>query len=655
MKITSKNLKEMENLVQKANHNYYAESNSIMSDREYDELVRAIQDYYKENNIENKGPTAKVGSSLSDNRFKKVEHKTPMLSLANTYSVDEIKDWITKFDDKEWVAEQKLDGISCSLIYENGVLVRGLTRGDGKVGEDITASIMCIDDIPKRLSKPLNIEVRGELLIPKIIFAIINFDRTANNLRPFATSRNLVSGTIRTLDTEVVKSRQLAFRAYYILGGEDRYQAKILETLTDLGFKIPISKLINDISEADLNSILDELNDKNFAFDTDGVVFKVNDTEKWKESTAKVPKWAFAYKYPTEEVKTKLKEVIWQVGRTGKITPVGILEPVMISGTMVSRATLNNPNYLKDLDLKLNDTVVIAKAAEIIPQILYPVLSERDESARDIEIPKLCPDCRSKLEMNGENLFCRNPKCRSKVEASLVYFADRQHMNIVGLGERTVSVLFKNELIETFSDIYKLKDKVDRLLSLEGFDKIKVSKLLESIEDSKKQPFNKLLAAIQLPGVGNVTANDIALAFESWEVMRVSTVEDFRTIKGINNIAVAIVNAIKDIDSEMAELERLGLPMKMKMTKNLIPVAITGSFAISRADLGHRLSLIGFDLGSLTSKSMALIIGDKPSQDKINKAMSSNIPLIDSSKLTEYSNTKFKKLAELLGGVKKCV
>lgn len=531
--LTLKDIREMEKMVAKYNEAYYNDNESLVSDKTYDDLVRTIQDWYKENDLTNVGVTSKVGSSLVvNNRLNKIRHRMPMLSLSNSYNLDEVQEFLTKYNIKEWVAENKMDGLSLSVTYYNGKIIKAATRGDGVVGEDVLQSVMQISNIPSQISVTREFEVRGEVLIPRKEFEKINEQQDELGLQRFANSRNLASGTLRQLDTTLVKRRGLKFVAYYICNPINiETQDAVLETLKDLGFEIP--NFIVSKNSPNLQSTVDALRHNN-EYDTDGVVFKNRYLKEWTETTSKVPKWAFAYKYPTQQVESKLIGVTWQVGRTGKITPVAELEPVVISGTTVSRATLHNINEVRKKDIRVNDYVTVEKAGEIIPQVVGPVVSKRSKlDAIEIKAVSSCPECGGEVVERDSNFFCINPECRSKKIESIAYFADRVNMNIQGLGRSTVTKLVDNGLLTDIPSIYELKHYRDTLVKLDKMSDRSVDKLLDEIELSRKQSFGKLLGSLGIDTVGRSVGQALATKYPNWLALIKGTANQYFDVKGI--------------------------------------------------------------------------------------------------------------------------
>ena len=530
-----------EKQIRQWNNAYYANNESLVSDKIYDDTVAEVLAWYKEHpEIENYGPTAEVGSSLPNSKLPKIKHNKRMLSLANSYSIDEVKEFLKRYNITSWVAEQKMDGLSLSLWYVYGKLERAVTRGDGEYGEDVTKAACEIESIPKELHCGFNkipfIEIRGEVLIPRKKFEEINAQQLERELPTFATSRNLASGTLRQLDVSLVKERGLEFVAYYIVNSTDndiyshikfqtttpggdflsgKYQRDMLELLRDyLMFEVP-EHLVDEDIEYSINQLK-----HNKKYDTDGVVFKNNHISEWTEETAKTPKWAFAYKYPTEQVETKLLGVTWQVGRTGKITPVAELEPVTISGTVVSRATLHNMDEITKKDIRIRDYVIVEKAAEIIPQVVCLVVDKRSIDAYPITPPTKCPICGGDVTKRDASFYyCVGRNCAARVVETISYFADRSNMNIMGLGRSTVEKLVEAGLLTDIASIYELKNHRDKLIQLDKLSEKSVDKLLAEIEDSRNRDFGVLLGSLGIPRIGRTNGRRLGNTYHGWKAL----------------------------------------------------------------------------------------------------------------------------------------
>lgn len=583
--------------IEKHNNLYYNEDNPIISDMEYDKLIRELRDLeesdpnlkveYEIKNSkvgsgseksenENVSPTEKIGGIASE-KFSKVRHRVPMLSLSNTYNISEIEDFdkrVKKIIDVkkkiDYVLELKLDGLSISLIYENGVLKQGITRGDGQIGEDVTENIMEIESIPKKLKEPISLEVRGEVILPISEFGRINQEREDEGEDVFANPRNAAAGTIRQLDKSIVKERKLDCYLYYLVNAEEygmKTHKESIEYIEKLGFKTTkIFELYNDFGKLEKAIDVWRTKREKLDYETDGLVIKVNEFEHYDELgyTTKSPRWAIAYKFPAEQVKTKLYDVTFQVGRTGVVTPVAELEAVNLSGSVVKRASLHNFDEIRRKEIKIGDNVIIEKAAEIIPQVVNVVFEDRKGDEKDIEVPTNCPICDSELvkEEGQVALKCLNPQCPEKVKREIAYFVSRDAMNITGLGEKIVEKFIELGKIKTVIDIYSLKNYAEELENLEKMGKKSVENLINSIEESKKQGFSKVLYALGIPFVGKFNANLLTKNYNSIELLKEKSIEDLLEIKGIGDkVAVAVHTYLNDENNwaKIVALKEIGL------------------------------------------------------------------------------------------------
>lgn len=654
--------------IEKHNNLYYNEDNPIISDMGYDKLIRELRDLEETNpNLkveyeiknskvgfgneksenENVSPTEKIGGIASE-KFSKVRHRVPMLSLSNTYNISEIEDFdkrVKKIIDVkkkiDYVLELKLDGLSISLIYENGILKQGITRGDGQIGEDVTENIMEIESIPKKLKEPISLEVRGEVILPISEFGRINQEREDEGEDVFANPRNAAAGTIRQLDKSIVKERKLDCYLYYLVNAEEygmKTHKESIEYIEKLGFKTTkIFELYNDFGKLEKAIDVWKTKREKLDYETDGLVIKVNEFEHYDELgyTTKSPRWAIAYKFPAEQVKTKLYDVTFQVGRTGVVTPVAELEAVNLSGSVVKRASLHNFDEIRRKEIKIGDNVIIEKAAEIIPQVVNVVFEDRKGDEKDIEVPTNCPICDSKLvkEEGQVALKCLNPQCPEKVKREIAYFVSRDAMNITGLGEKIVEKFIELGKIKTVVDIYSLKDYAEELENLEKMGKKSVENLINSIEESKKQGFSKVLYALGIPFVGKFNANLLTKNYNSIELLKEKSVEDLLEIKGIGDkVAVAVHTYLNDENNwaKIVALKEIGLQFETEETeeKEIEDNPIKGKSFLATGKLEKYkrndikdiiLAKGGNYLSGVTKKLDYLIAGEKAGS-KLSKA-----------------------------------
>lgn len=579
-----KNYTNLKNKIEKYNNLYYNEDNPIISDMEYDGLLRKLKEMEKEYpallEIDD-SPTEKIGGTAS-NKFSKVEHKVPMLSLSNTYNIAEIEDFdkrvkkMINFSEKiEYILELKLDGLSISLIYENGNLTRAVTRGDGKIGEDVTENIMEIESIPKKLKEPISLEVRGEIILPIQNFNKINEEREENGEEVFANPRNAAAGTIRQLDSTIVSKRGLDCYLYYLVNAENygiKTHLESIKFIEKLGFKTTkVFEKYSDFKTLEKSIEKWRIKREKLDYETDGLVIKINDFSFYETLgyTTKSPRWAIAYKFPAEQVKTRLLDVTFQVGRTGVVTPVAELEAVNLSGSVVKRASLHNFDEIRRKDIKIGDNVIVEKAAEIIPQVVNVVFDDRKGTEKEIKEPESCPACGTKLvkEEGLVALKCLNPHCPEKIKREISYFVSRDAMNISGLGEKIVEKFIELEKIKTVVDIYFLENYRNELENLEKMGKKSVENLLNSINESKNQDFSKVLYALGIPFVGKFNANLLSKTFKDIDVLKEKSVEELLEVKGIGDKAAIAVNTFLNNENNwkiITELKEIGLKFKFE-------------------------------------------------------------------------------------------
>ena len=579
-----KNYTNLKNKIEKYNNLYYNEDNPIISDMEYDRLLRKLKEMEKEYPALLKiddSPTEKIGGTAS-NKFSKVEHKVPMLSLSNTYNIAEIEDFdkrvkkMINFSEKiEYILELKLDGLSISLIYENGNLTRAVTRGDGKIGEDVTENIMEIESIPKKLKEPISLEVRGEIILPIKNFNKINEEREEKGEEVFANPRNAASGTIRQLDSTVVSKRGLDCYLYYLVNAENygiKTHLESIKFIEKLGFKTTkVFEKYSDFKTLEKSIKKWRIKREKLDYETDGLVIKINDFSFYETLgyTTKSPRWAIAYKFPAEQVKTRLLDVTFQVGRTGVVTPVAELEAVNLSGSVVKRASLHNFDEIRRKDIKIGDNVIVEKAAEIIPQVVNVVFDDRKGTEKEIKEPENCPACGTKLvkEEGLVALKCLNPHCPEKIKREISYFVSRDAMNISGLGDKIVEKFIELEKIKTVVDIYFLENYREELENLEKMGKKSVENFLNSINESKNQDFSKVLYALGIPFVGKFNANLLSKTFKDIDVLKEKSVEELLEVKGIGEKAAIAVNTFLNNENNwkiITELKEIGLKFKFE-------------------------------------------------------------------------------------------
>ena len=647
------------------NYNYYVNNNPEIEDNVFDQLMaeltgleNAFPEFFDANS-----PSQRVGSDINV-EFKQVAHKHQMLSLSNTYTEEEVQEFdqrVRKLTDDpfEYICELKFDGTSISLSYENGVLVRAITRGDGEKGDDVTANVKTIKSIPLRLKGdfPSEFEIRGEILLPFSVFEMLNREREEIGEQPFANPRNAASGTLKLQNSSVVASRKLDAYFYHILGNNlpDDGHFELLQHAASWGFKISEhTRKCRDLQG--IYSFLHEWNIRrtDLPVATDGVVIKINSTRLQRELgfTAKSPRWAIAYKFKAERVTTTLKSVSYQVGRTGAITPVANLEPVLLAGTVVKRATLHNADVIKNLDLHLGDVVYVEKGGEIIPKIISVDLSSRHPMSEPVNFIERCPECNSRLiRQEGESAFyCPNDTgCPTQLKGKLEHFIGRKSMNIDGLGSETIDLLFQNNLIKDVADLYELKR--GDLVNLDRLGEKSATRILESLESSKNVPFERVLFSLGIRYVGETVAKKLARELKSIDLIANATCEELTGVEEIGDkIAESITNWFK-IDQNKRLIERLkNHQLKLEIiseqkegqTEKLkgLSIIISGTFGkFSREGLKEFIELHGGkNVTSISAKTDYLVAGENIGPSKLEKAQKLKIPVISEDELVELTN-----------------
>lgn len=654
-----KRMDDLITIIEQLNYEYYTIDNPSVSDQEYDRYVNElIQLEKKHPELARKdSPTQKVGNIVID-EFEKVKHQIPMLSLGNVFNESEL----IQFDERikkegvhpNYVCELKIDGLAVSLLYEDGILIRGATRGDGVVGEDITHNVKTIKSIPKKLTEKVSIEVRGEIYMSKLSFEQANKEREQEGQSLFMNPRNAAAGSVRQLDSSIAEKRGLDAFIYHLPNALEydintHYEA--LEYLKELGFVInPNTKLVNNIDEV-IHYIEDAgQKRKTLPYEIDGVVIKLNNIDDQQQLgfTAKYPKWATAYKFPAEEVVTRLKDIIFTVGRTGQITPNAILEPVLISGSMVGRATLHNEDFVNDLDLRIGDMVTIRKAGDVIPEVVGPLSDRRDGTEIPFQMIDNCPICNSKLvrKENESDYFCINESCDARKIEGLIHFASRDAMNIEGLGESIIEDFYNFGYIKTIPDIYNLVSKKEEMMELEGFGPKKIDNLLTSIENSKKNNLEKLLFGLGIRQVGSKMSKIISKQYKTMDVFMNITEDDLLNIPDIGPIiAKNIVEYFHNpTNLEMIKtLKEQGLNMNSSgstiLEKEFITgktFVITGTLSRSRDEIQEELESYGANVTSSVTKKTDVVIVGENAGSKYEKAKELNVIIWDENELNEH-------------------
>lgn len=654
-------LAEAEKLRREIRHNeylYYVLDAPEITDAEYDRMMvrlRELEARYPDS-IPADSPTQRVGGRASS-QFTEVRHLEPLLSLGNVFSAEELR----AFDERvhsglpagskvEYVMEPKIDGLACSLIYENGKLVRAATRGDGVVGENVTANVRTIRSIPLTLKVPEGeavpelLDVRGEVYMPRQAFMRLNEQRAERGESEFANPRNAAAGSLRQLDPQVTASRSLSFFAYYLVGeGAQPKHSESLALLAHYGFKVSENyKVVENIDEAikyigDFNELRQGL-----SYDTDGAVIKVNDVYQQRilGATGKDPRWATAYKYPPEQAETTLEDIDWRVGRTGVLTPTAVLTPVKLSGSVISRATLHNEDFIRAKDIRIGDRVVINKAGEIIPEVLRVVVEKRTGDEKEVEIPSVCPECGWRVERQGEEaaIRCTNPHCPALGREGLIHFVSRDAMNIDGCGPSVINALLDAGLVRDAADLYSLRK--EDLLKLERMGEKSADNLLSALTESKKNELDKLLFALGIRHVGAKVARILATEFGSMEKLQQAQPEELAQIRDIGDkiaeSAVTWLNVPANIDL-VERLAAAGLTMTFTppasqednpfFGKTLV---FTGTMpTLGRAEAKTMAQDVGAKVSGSVSKKTDYVIAGAEAGSKLEKAQQLGVTVID--------------------------
>jgi DNA ligase (NAD+) len=654
-----KRIDELTEIINKANYEYYVLNISNITDQEFDKYLRELEileEKYPEF-ASSSSPTKRVGGEVID-KFEKVRHNIPMLSLPDVFSEEEIVAFFKRIgeeiDNPEYVCEQKIDGLSVSLRYEHGKLVSAATRGDGKVGENILHNVKTIKSIPLKLNKDIDIEVRGEIYMDYKTLDELNKKRQENNEPLLQNVRNAASGSIRQLDSKIAAQRKLNSWIYHLPNPEDygiKTHMEALKFMKELGFKVnPANKVIKTLDEM-LEYIETTQNSRStLEYAIDGIVIKVNNLETQKKLgyTSKYPRWAIAYKFPALEVYTKLTDIIFTVGRTGRITPNAVLEPVIVMGSTIKRATLHNEDYINSKNLMINDIVSIRKAGDVIPEVVKPLIERRTGVEISFKMIENCPICQTKLiKKEGQvDHYCPNIHCPARKIESLIHYASKHAMDIDGLGDEIIEDFFNLGYIKSIKDIYFLNEHKEDLEELEGYGKKSIDNLLTAIEESKKRSVERLIFGLGISGIGDKTALLLAKKYKNLDNLMAATYEDLLSIKDIgptlsqniydffeepNNIE--LINELKKLNINM---DYLGEDEKYNNLITNKKFVITGTISKMNRDEIKKIieSYGGTCSESVSSKTDIVIVGQNPGS-KYDKALSLNIPIWDEEKLEE--------------------
>ncbi len=657
-------------LLKKYSDAYYNENKSLISDYEYDKLLKELEELekkYPEYASEN-SPTQNVGASVRENKFKKVEHVHPMLSLANSYNSGEVLDFIERIKKRieneqelKYCLEVKLDGLSISLTYEQGKLVRAVTRGDGYIGEDVTENIMQIESVVKELPQAIDMEIRGEVVLPLENFEKLNAARYEKGEELFANPRNAASGTLRQLDSRIVKERGLDAYFYFLVEAEKlgiKSHSESIKFLESLGIKTTgIFEILENSKQIDERIIFWEKEREKLPYETDGLVIKVDEINLWEEIgyTSKTPRWAIAYKFPAHQVSTILNDITWQVGRTGKLTPVAELEEVELSGSRVKRASLHNINEIQRKDIRIGDRVFIEKAAEIIPQVVKAIKEDRKGNEKIIVEPENCPVCNHKLEREEGlvDIKCVNEECPAKIQGEIEYFVSRDALNIMGLGSKIVEKFIELGYIKNVADIYDLKNHREDLEKLDKMGKKSIDNLLSSIENSKTREYDKVIYSLGISFIGKVASKILAKSSKNIDNLSKMSFEELITIDGIGEIAAKEIISYfsKEKNKNLIKtLKEKGLKFEITETENSQisenknfsgkTFLFTGTLKhFTRDQIKEEIEKLGGKNLSAVSKNLDYLIVGEKAGSKLKKAQEiSSIKILTEEEFIELKD-----------------
>lgn len=667
--VQSKDLEQakerLEQLKSELNHhayNYYVLDKPNITDAEYDQMYNELENLEKAHPewITSDSPTQRIGDQLLEG-FTKVEHAEAMYSLGNAFNEEEVGAFIQRVQNQteqevEFMVECKIDGLAIALTYENGAFVRGATRGDGTVGEDITTNLRTIRSLPLKLKEPVSVEVRGEAYMPKDVFKQLNDEREETGEVPFANPRNAAAGGLRQIDPKAVSKRRLNMFLYSALYNDDfdvESQAELFEQLQFLGFRTnPLRKLCKNQTEVMdfIHQIEEERHD--LPYEIDGIVIKVNDVALQQQLgyTVKAPRWAIAYKFKADIAETKLNEVEWTVGRTGVVTPTAVMDPVQLAGSTVQRASLHNVDLIEALDVRIGDTVEIHKAGDIIPEIVSVVMSQRPEDSQPLPIPTTCPRCDAELVRLNEEvaLRCVNPLCPAQKLAKMIHFSSRNAMNITGLGDKIMEHLINQALVSDPSDLYTLEQ--EDFLTLPNTKEKSATKYQDAIEESKSNSLERLLFGLGIRHVGSKAARLISEKFRKIEAIQQASTEDFETIDGIGPmISQAIVEYFEMEESNelIQRLQEAGVntdylgvvPEEIDLKDNFFAnqtVVLTGSMeTLTRGEAKKRLENLGAKVTGSVSKNTNYLVAGESAGSKLTKAQDLGIAIMDEETFLE--------------------
>lgn len=640
---------ELEKTLKQYATEYYEHDNPSVEDAVYDKLYQELVE------LETEHPEFKPEQSITEqvggtvqSQFTKVTHDVPMLSLGDIFSKEEVHDFVhhihQQFAEATFICELKIDGLAISLKYEDGIFTQGATRGNGRIGENITNNLATIETLPKKLKEAVNIEARGECYMPKASFVALNKRREEEGEATFANPRNAAAGSLRQLDSRVTKSRQLNYFLYQIASYDTPIdsQKETLETLASLGFEVNPNYRECRTSE-EIIDYIEEMGQKraDLPYDIDGIVIKLNLVSEQQAlgTTVKVPKWAIAYKFPPEEAETVIRDIEWTVGRTGVVTPTAVMDPVLLAGTTVARASLHNMDYIKAKDIRLNDTVLLHKAGDIIPEVGEVVLSRRPQDSTPYEAPTQCPACHSHLEQLEDEvaLRCLNPDCPAQIMEGLTHFASRNAMNIVGLGPQVIQQLFEHHLIHNIADLYDLTEA--QLLTLDKFKEKKATNLIQAINNSKQQSLEHLIFGLGIRFVGAKAGQILSRHFKTMDTLMAATKEELCAIDNIGDVMADsivkyfeqpsvhdLIHRLKEAGVNMADLhEDAEGHAQIFADKKFV---LTGKLEhFTRNEAKEKIEALGGTVTGSVSKKTDIVVAGADAGSKRTKAEQLGIPI----------------------------
>ena len=640
-------IEELKEQLNRWSHEYYVEDKPTATDAEYDKAYHELVALEVEHPefVTADSPTQRVGGEVLD-QFQKVTHTNPMLSLSNAFSKEDLEEFdarLRKLTNRaiEYVCELKIDGLSIALTYQDGQLVLGATRGDGTTGEDVTGNVRTIKSVPLSLKEPWNIEVRGECYMPKKAFVALNQSREEEGLEVFANPRNAAAGSLRQLDPKIAAKRNLSVFLYSSPSVEElnvSTQEELLEKMAEIGFVTNSERLKCQTIDEVWNYIETIASKRpDLPYEIDGMVIKVNDFATQEEIgfTVKAPRWAIAYKFPAEEAQTVVRDIEWTVGRTGVVTPTAVMDPVQLAGTTVRRASLHNIDLIKERDIRLEDTVVIHKAGDIIPEVTRVILEKRPETSQPYEFPTTCPVCHEKLEHLEEEVAirCLNPKCPAQLTEGLSHFVSRNAMNMSGIGPRVIKQLFEEGLVMDVADLYKLT--LDQLLALDKVQQKSAENILEAIEKSKENSLERLLTGLGIRHVGTKAAKELAQHFKTMTALQEASIEQLLEIDGLGDIIAysvktyfeqpSVQELIQELQDSGVNMTYLGVTKDDSAASGHVlsgkTVVLTGTLEqLTRQDAKEKLESLGAKVTGSVSKKTDVVIAGHSAGSKLTKA-----------------------------------